>query len=203
MSKIIPFTCLKAQSALQSFEKTRTIPEEILSGNLSLNDIKECFDILSADQIKSYKNLTKAYKKYAKRNLQEIKTQLRSEYIHVINNLETLSSDFGLEHAQKHYREGMNPVTAFCHEIRRCSINYDPDNLYHQWITNILQDRIINNNIISALKQDIYTLNNVIRKYEILFQVDQNIPLELFHAKQTITDFESHLKTFSNVMLDE
>jgi len=154
---------------------------------------------LSLDEQKVADDLIEVYKIYASKNLARIKHNLRSEYNEILNEQQSRSSEFAFPEIMNKYRDSINPLLALHYEIKRWSWNYDPDDLYQQWLIDTVSDHFFHTKVTTALKEDIIVFKNIIKKYSILFEVDKEIPLELFHAKQRIKEFESCLDELSKV----
>lgn len=203
MSQVIQFICLRTQNVLADYNKFKKIPEEILNGTISLEDLVECRPSLSKEEIKILKELKEEVTEYFRNNIDVIKRELRHDYSYVISHFETLKPEYKFSYVMEKYRPDINPVTALCYEIRRVGRKFNPDNLYHAWLNDLVHDYATNSSIIGALKLDIFNLKKILNQYGILINVSGTIPLELFHAKQTISEFEAHIKELSKVSIDE
>lgn len=197
MTKVVKLLCLKVRSALLDFEKTKSVPGILLSGDITISDIQSCIAQFDQKEQKKLKKIITLYKEYCKINLENFKKNLRKEYSNIIFNLHTQHSQFRFSEISSKYRDDMNPVSAFCYELQYISGHLNPDNLYHAWLIDLAADEQFSKNIISAVKRDIYDLQIIIDKYKLLFELDDKIPLDLFHAKQKIKDFEFCLTQLS------
>lgn len=194
MSKVLQFTCLKVHAALIEFQKTKSTPKDLLDGEITVQDIKDCISQFNTTQQKDLYSLIRHYRNYVSRNISIVKRNLREDYKQAISQFQTRDKSFFYPAVMEKYRSDINPITALCYEFKRCFTKYDPEDLYHQWLTNIVTDRKTNKEMVHALKSDIFSLEKILAQYSILFDVDDHIPLELFHAKQKIKDFEDHIK---------
>ena len=200
MSKVVKLMCLKVRSALLDFEKTKSVPSILLNGDITVTDIQSCATQFNHSEQKKLKKIITLYKEYCRVNLENFKKNLRKDYTDIIFNLQTQSEEFRFSEISDKYRDDMNPVSAFCYELQYISAHLDPDNLYHIWIIDLATE--FSKKIISAVKRDIYDLENIIDKYKMLFELDDKIPLDLFHAKQKIKDFEFCLTQLSKFKPD-
>ena len=202
MSKVVKLMCLKVRSALLDFEKTKSVPSILLSGDITVGDIQSCVAQFDHKEQKKLKKIITLYKEYCRVNLENFKKNLRKDYTDIIFNLHTQSDEFRFTEISHKYRDDMNPVSAFCYELQYISTHLNPDNLYHIWIIDLATDKDFSKKIISAIKRDIYDLENIIEKYKMMFELDDKIPLDLFHAKQKVKDFQFCLTQLSKYKPD-
>lgn len=198
MSNVVKLVCLKVRSALLEFQKTKSVPKLMINGDITLSDISSCMSNFNDDEIIQLKKMQGLYKNYCITNKKRFKANLRAEYADAIINFKTRDPDFIFEDIMSAYRKDINPVSALCNELNRMSKSYDPDNLYHQWLIDLVTGKEMNKKLYNALKTDIFVLDNILNKYNLLFSVDSSqIPLELFHAKQKIKEFEKNMEELS------
>ena len=99
----------------------------------------------------------------------------------------------------KKYRSQINPVKALYYELREVRRRYSSENEHHVWLVDLLADKHYKNIIIDSLEKDIKRLERVVRQFYIpIVKNSSSVPLELFHAKQTINDFKHFHQTFSD-----
>jgi hypothetical protein len=198
MNDVVDFVLLRIQHELEKYQKTKTIPFDLLEGAYSIDDIKNSYyEKLSSKHKKIANLLINEYEKKIKENLNSLKHALRKDYTSTINQLETESSDFKFPSVLVKYRTNINPIRALFYELREITRNYNIENEYHSWLRGLLQDREYSNKIVDALSIDIKRLEKIVSRYYLpLIQYTDKIPLELFHARQLIKDFQHYRTTF-------
>lgn len=201
MSDVVDFVLLRIQHELDKYQKTKTVPFDLLEGAYSINEIKnDYYNILNSKYKKIADRLIAAYEKKIKENLNSLKSALRKDYTSTINQLETESADFKFPGVLVKYRTNINPIRALFYEAREVIRSYNPDNDYHDWLIAVLSDHEYNNKIVDALSIDIKRLEKIVSRYYLpLTQYTDSIPLELFHARQLIKDFRHYKNTFISI----
>ena len=94
MSDIINFVCLRIQSELDKFEKTRTIPHALLDGVFTMEDIENCKENMSPKYQRLAKRLMKEYNVNVESNIESMRESLKRDYNHILNHAYTNSIDF-------------------------------------------------------------------------------------------------------------
>lgn len=202
MNNIVDFVLLRIQNELDKYQKSKTIPFDLLEGAYSLDDIKDnYYDKLDAKYKKIADRLINDYEKKLQNNLDSIKIALRKEYTSVINQLETEKSEFKFPSILVKYRPNINPIRALFYELREVTRSYSTENEYHVWLLNLVSDKEYNNKIIDAILIDIKRLERIVSRYYLpMIKYTDSIPLELFHARQLIKDFQHYKKIFISVL---
>ena len=199
MNNIVDFVLLRIQNELDKYNRSKTIPFDLLEGAYSLDDIKDIYyDKLTDKYKKIADRLIREYEKKLSESLESIKTALRKEYTSVINQLETEKSDFKFPSVLIKYRPNINPIRALFYEFREITRSFNIDNEYHVWLLSLIQDKEYNNKIIDALMIDTKRLEKIVSRYYLpMTKYTDSIPLELFHARQLIKDFQHYKSTFT------
>lgn len=201
MNDVVDFVLLRIQHELDKYQKTKTVPFDLLEGAYSINEIKnDYYNILNSKYKKIADRLIADYEKKIKENLNSLKNALRKDYTSTINQLETESADFKFPGVLVKYRANINPVRALFYEARETIRSYNLENEYHSWLIGLLTDYEYNNKIVDALSIDIRRLEKIVSRYYLpLTQYTDSIPLELFHARQLIKDFRHYKTTFISI----
>ena len=125
---------------------------------------------------------------------------LKKEYVAVMNDLSSEHEAFIFEHVRKKYRPGMNPLRALYYEIREVKRTFSSENDYHVWLVELITDKGFRNILEDALTKDVKRLEKIIARYYLpIIKNSTDIPLELFHAKQTISDFRHYAGVFRDI----
>ncbi len=195
---VIDFRILRLQNELEKYRKTGVIPGMLLDGFFSVEDI---FDKFYEQLPKKYQrvadNLKEEYYHSLVENQGQLRAALRSDYEYVMSTLCTEHDSFVIPAILRKYRKDMNPVRAIYYDSRELFRGYDPENHTHHLLIGLLTDPEYNNILLNALERDIASLEKIIKRYYIpLTRMSESIPLELFHARQTIRDFKHYHKTF-------
>lgn len=200
-NNIVDFVLLRIQNELEKYAKSKTIPHDLLEGVYSIDEIKDhYYDKLSAKHKKIADKLIKDYTCKINNNLDSLKKALRREYSVLISNLETDNADFKFPSVLIKYRNNINPIRALYYDTREMIRSYNYENPFHQWLLTMIQDKEFNNKIVDALSIDIKRLEKVVSRYYLpLTKYTNDIPLELFHARQLIKDFRHYKNTFISV----
>jgi hypothetical protein len=198
---VFDFVLLRIQSELDKYQKTKTLPHDLLEGAYSVDEIKHhYYDQLSPKHKKIADRLIKDYQQKMKNSLVSLKCALRKEYASTIAGLETEKSNFKFPSVLSKYRPNINPVRALFYELREITRTYNHENEYHMWLLGIITNNEYNNQLVDALSVDIKRLEKIVSRYYLpLTQYTNSIPLELFHARQLIKDFRHYRNTFIGV----
>ena len=198
---VVDFVLLRIQHELKKYAKSKTIPFDLLEGAYSINDIKiYYYDQLSADYQKIADALINDYEKKITENLGSLKLALRKDYTSTISLLETDSSEFKFPSVLSKYRHNINPIRALFYEVRELVRSFNTDSEYHHWLHGLITDNDYNNKIIDALSIDIKRLEKIVSRYYLpMTKYTNKIPLELFHARQLIKDFQHYKNTFTRI----
>jgi len=201
MNDVVDFVLLRIQNELEKYQRTKTVPFDLLEGAYSIDDIKTSYyEKLSTKHKKIADSLIREYEKKIKESLDSLKHALRKDYTSTINLLETESADFKFPSVLVKYRANINPIRALFYEVREIIRSYNPDNEYQAWLLGLLSDHEYNNKIVDALSIDIKRLERIVSRYYLpMTQHTDSIPLELFHARQLIKDFRHYKNTFITV----
>lgn len=198
--EVINFKCIRIQTELDRYQRSKTIPHDLLEGSFSMDDIEECMEHMSKKHARLAKKLIKQYKSNIENSLVECKKALRVDYSAAIKSLATVDGDFKFPTILIGYRVDINPITALYYETREMVRKFNPENPKHEWLYGLVTDSEFNNKVLSALAKDMKRLERIIsRYYWPLSKLDDNIPLEIFHARQLTKDFKHYYTFFSQV----
>tara|TARA_B100002019_G_C21202804_1_gene564975 strand:+ start:421 stop:1053 length:633 start_codon:yes stop_codon:yes gene_type:complete len=204
MSKgeIIDFVVLRIQSELDRYQRTKTIPHSILDGTYDIEEVADLYiDKLTPKYQRLAKKLQKEYYENITDNLDGLKETLRKEYTSVMNNLNTNHDSFYFSEVMNLYRPDMNPVRALYYQTREVIRRYNPEDPHHYWLIDLITDREYNNIICDALAKDLKKLERILKRYYIpITQLDDWVPLELFHARRTVQDYRHFYSFFQDVL---
>ena len=200
-NNIVDFVLLRIQNELEKYNKSKTIPYDILEGVYSIDDIKDhYYEKLSPKHKKIADKLIKDYTCKINNNLGNLKKALRKEYSFLMSNLESENIDFKFPSILSKYRNSINPLRALYYETREMIRSYNYENQYHQWLLGMIHDKEFNNKIVDALSIDVKRLEKIVSRYYLpLTKYTNDIPLELFHARQLIKDFRHYKNMFISV----
>jgi len=202
MASVVDILCIRIQSELNRYEETGTVPHDLLEGAFSINDIKECMPYYSPKHKKLATKLITDYEVFIEKSIPHLRKNLRKEYNSIINKLETSSSDFMFPTILIKYRNDINPVKALFYETRDMFRRFNPENPVHHWLLELVSDKEFSNQLLDALSRDIKRLERIISRYYWPFtKHDDNIPLELFHARQLMKDFRHYYNFFMGAQL--
>jgi hypothetical protein len=200
MSKgeVIDLVVLRIQSDLDIFQRTKTIPHTILEGTYDIEEIKNVYyNSLSAKHRKIADKLYKEYYERIEENVDSLKLAMKKDYARVIKNKSTEHESFRFKEIMNLYRPGMNPVRAMYYQTRDVIRRFNPEHPYHYWLVDLVCDKEYNDIILDALGKDIRRLERIIKRYYFpLVKHNEEIPLEMFHAKQQLQDFKHYYKFF-------
>ncbi len=199
--EVIDFEVLRIQSELENYSRTETLPHLLLNGAYNLDDIFDAYydkltpkHKLIADHLKSNYDTTLTH------CITSLRIALKKEYVAVMNDLSSEHEAFIFEHVRKKYRPGMNPLRALYYEIREVKRTFSSENDYHVWLVELITDKGFRNILEDALTKDIKRLEKIIARYYLpIVKNSTDIPLELFHAKQTISDFRHYATVFRDI----
>lgn len=140
-------------------------------------------------------------------NYDKFLEDFRKVYYATLVNLKTQSKEFMFPTTLSEYREGINPIVALYYEVKFAQNNFDPTSDEHIWLHTLITDSVFNASVRYALAEDINALNNILAKYYWSFKNDQDqIPLEIYHAKSQISDYIMYIEFFKQALtwnLDE
>lgn len=199
--EVINFEILRIQSELEKYQKTESLPHIILDGVYSLDEIFDLYyDQLSDKHKKIADDLKINYTQTVERCITSLRLSLKKEYSYTMKNLSTEHESFRFTLVLNKYRHGINPVRALYYEFREVSRRFTSTNEYHVWLIDTLTDYNFKNILLDALLKDIQRLEKIIKRFYIPIVKNSNsVPLELFHAKQTVSDFRHYYDTFANI----
>lgn len=197
--EVIDFEVLRIQSELDKYNDTKSLPHIILDGVYSLDDIFEVYPKLSTKHQAIADDLKQNYNTTLTNCITSLRISLKKEYTYTMNSLATEHESFKFAPVMSKYRKGINPIRALYYELRDVKKRYTSTNDHHIWLVDILTDTQYKHIILDALQKDIDRLEKIIKRFYIpIVNNSQTIPLELFHAKQTISDFRHYYEVFSN-----
>lgn len=197
--EVLNFEVLRIQSELDKYNETKSLPHIILDGIYSLEDIFVRYNDLSDRHKIIANNLKENYHTTLKNCITSLRISLRKEYTYTMNNLATEHESFRFDKVLNKYRAGLNPIRALYYELREIRRRYTSTDEYHVWLVDILSDKNYKHIILDALQKDIDRLEKIIKRFYLPITRNTNtVPLELFHAKQTISDFRHYYETFNN-----
>jgi hypothetical protein len=201
MNDVVDFVLLRIQHELNKYQKTKTLPYDLLEGAFSIDEIKEgYYEKLSPKHKKIADRLFKDYAGKINSNLDNLKKALRKEYTVLIVNLESENTEFKFPSVLVKYRNNINPIKALYYETREMIRSFNYENQYHHWLLGMIQDKEFSNKLVDALSIDIKRLEKIVSRYYLpLTKYTNDIPLELFHARQLIKDFRHYKNMFISV----
>ena len=200
MNGLIDFKCIRIQSELDRYQRSKVIPHDLLEGAFDIEDIEQCMHHFSKKHQRIAQRLIDQYTVNINSNLVACKAALRKDYAATIATMATGSSEFMFPTVLHPYRSDINPVTALYYESRELMRSFNPESERHQWLLGVITDKEFNNKIIAALSKDIKRLERIIQRYYLpLSKLNKDIPLELFHARQLTKDFKHYITLFDSV----
>ena len=199
--EVIDFEVLRIQSELENYSRTETLPHLLLNGAYNLDDIFDAYyDKLTPKHKLIADHLKSSYDTTLTHCITSLRIALTKEYVAVMNDLSSEHEAFIFEHVRKKYRPGMNPLRALYYEIREVKRTFSSENDYHVWLVELITDKGFRNILEDALTKDIKRLEKIIARYYLpIVKNSTDIPLELFHAKQTISDFRHYAGVFRDI----
>lgn len=198
---LVNFICLRIQAELDKFQRSKTIPHDLLDGVWNIDDIHECMLGFTPKYERLAHKLIKEYSELINEDVDALKTALRKEYHTLFNNAKTRDKNFHISVIMKKYRPGINPIRALFYETRNMTRRYNPLNETHHLLAELVTDLEFNNKILDALAHDIKKLESIIKRYywPLLKLDEKSIPLELFHARQHMKDARHYYNFFLNM----
>lgn len=198
--EVLDFEVLRIQSELDKYNNTKSLPHIILDGVYSLDDIFNLYSKLSSKHQSIADDLKQNYHTTLKNCITSLRISLKKEYTYTMNNLATEHESFKFAPVMCKYRKGINPIRALYYELRDIKRRYTATNEHHVWLVDILTDSQYKHIILDAIQKDIDRLEKIIKRFYIpIVSNSSHIPLELFHAKQTISDFRHYYKVFNDI----
>ena len=199
--EVIDFEVLRIQSELENYSRTETLPHLLLNGAYNLDDIFDAYyDKLTPKHKLIADHLKSNYATTLSNCITSLRIALKKVYAVVMNDLSSEHEAFIFEHVMNKYRPGINPLRALYYEIREVKRNFSSENDYHIWLVELITDKGFRNILEDALTKDIKRLEKIIARYYLpIIKNSTDIPLELFHAKQTISDFRHYAGVFRDI----
>lgn len=198
---VLNFVCIRIQSELDKFEKTKTIPHDLLDGVWTVDDIEQCIDSYDKKHQRLANRLIKVYSAKAGENLETLREALRRDFIAIGKNARSRTSEFAFPTVLSRYRSGINPIRALYYDCREMVRRYNPINDRHVWLADLMNDLQFTNRLLECIESDTKKLERLIKRYywPITKADPNNIPLELFYAKQMIKDGRFYYQFFSEI----
>ena len=195
---LVNFTCLRIQSELDKYQRSKTIPHDLLDGVWNVDDIHECMLSFTPKYERLANKLITEYSKLINEDVDALKKALRKEYKTLFKNARTRDSNFEIPAIMNKYRGGINPIRALFYEARNVSRRFNPMDDTHHLVADLVTDLEFNNKILDALAHDIKKLESIIKRYywPLLKLDESSIPLELFHARQHMKDARHYYNFF-------
>lgn len=191
MNKIINFDLIRIQSDLDRYSQGLANIESISSR--SVESIKtEYYEKLTKEYQIIADSLIDDYHKFIDLSKEDIMESLKEEYLNLLFSSQTHHDEFQIPKVLQKYRQGINPVQALYYEIRhlhslvRENISLDDADT---WLINLVCEPKFYSKLMTALETDIVKLKSIIVRYYHTLDKTDNIPMELFHAKQRIEEF--------------
>lgn len=202
--EVIDFEVLRIQSELENYSRTETLPHLLLNGAYNLDEVFNAYyDKLTPKHKLIADHLKSNYATTLTNCITSLRLALKKEYVAVMQDLASEHESFIFEHVKNKYRPGMNPLRALYYEIREVKRTFSSENDYHIWLVELLTDKGFRNILEDALTKDIKRLEKIIARYYVpIVKNSTDIPLELFHAKQTISDFRHYATVFRDIDAD-
>ena len=202
--EVIDFEVLRIQSELENYSRTETLPHLLLNGAYNLDEVFNAYyDKLTPKHKLIADHLKSNYATTLTNCITSLRIALKKEYVAVMNDLSSEHEAFIFEHVLNKYRPGINPLRALYYEIREVKRTFSSENDYHIWLVELLTDKGFRNILEDALTKDIKRLEKIIARYYVpIVKNSTDIPLELFHAKQTISDFRHYATVFRDIDAD-
>ena len=196
MSDVIDFICIRITSELDKYQRTKTLPHDLLDGEYTVEDIESCKANFSKKHQKLADKVIKEYNSKINESFDSLKIALRKEYSMLVKTARTRDPKFTFKHLTA-YRPGINPIRALYYETREVVRRFNPEDEKHIWLTGLVTDKIFNNEILDALEHDIKRLERILKRYYWpLLKHEDNVPLELFHVRQLIKDARHYYNFF-------
>lgn len=196
--EILDFNVMRIQSELDRYQRTKTLPHALLEGTYSISEISELYlDKLAPEYRDIANELYKEYYGHLKSNIKSLRSALTKDYTSIMQNLATTHDSFWFKEIMNLYRPGMNPVRALYYQTREVTRSYNPEDPHHYWLKDLITDKEFNNILLDSLHRDVKKLERIIKRYYFpITEVTDDVPLELFHAKQQLKDFRHYYLFF-------
>lgn len=189
MDKVINFNLAKIESELDRYRQGLTSADKFTPHQV--DDLKTDYYEKLTEEYKCIADAFLAdYHRFQNVNREEVIKQLKNDYAVLFKTFCTSDIDFVFPGVLKHYRPGINPVVAIFYEIQNLCAYPERNEEMHYWLEDMLTEPEFNQKLISALEQDIKSLKHIIvQYYRVLKGNEENMPLELYHAKRKIEEF--------------
>lgn len=192
MTKVVDFVCLRIRSEVDKFIKTDIIPDIFLEGFFTIGEIEECAENASPVQAAALKEILTVLHQIEAEKSDHTKQEMKAQYVYVMKNLHTVSSDFMFPTVLSRYRDNINPIRALYYDLKELFTSYSSDSERHVWLLSLLQDPVFYQSLCIAIEKDCSSLTEFFNKYYDILKNDLNdIPLELYHARQLIKDYKN------------
>lgn len=201
MNKIINFDLVRIQSDLDRYSQGLANVENI--SKRSVESIKtEYYEKLTKEYQVIADSLLDDYHKFLNLSKEDIMASLKDEYLNLLFSSQTHHDEFQIPKVLQHYRQGINPVQALYYEIKHLhALVRDGVTLQASdtWLLNLFCEASFYAKLMTALETDIVKLKSIIVKYYHALDKSDQIPVELFHAKQRIEEFSECCAFFRKV----
>lgn len=200
MDKIINFNLARIESELDRYRQGLTRLDKVSPH--SVGDLRTDYYEKLTEEYKNIADVFLAeYQRFQNSNREEIIRQLKEDYADLFTSFATNQSEFVFPGVLKHYRYGINPVVAIYYELQTlCSHPYRNEDM-HEWLEDLLTTKEYNQKIVGALEEDIMKLKHIVVTYfQALRTSEEQIPLELYHAKRKIEEFSRCCAYFKEVL---
>lgn len=200
MDKVINFNIARIESELDRYRQGLTSLDKISPH--SVDDLKTDYYEKLTEEYKSIADAFIAdYHKFQNVNREEVVQQLKKDYAILFRSFATSDADFVFPGVLKHYRYGINPVVAIYYEMQTLCVHPERDEGMHYWLEDMLTEPEFNKKIVTALERDIKSLKHIIvQYYRILKGNEENMPIELYHAKRKIDEFSRCCAYFKDML---
>lgn len=199
MKEILDFVVIRIQHELDKYHKTKIIPHDLLEGAFTLDVIKAQYQNLSVWHQGVADELISNYESAVDDNIDSLKMALKLDYAGAISSLKTTHKKFKFREIMDRYRPGINPIKAMYYETRELCRKYNPEDPHHVWLSALIADREFNHSVQEALAEDAGRLEKIVQRYYIPITKNTSaVPLELFHARQLVKEFQHYQTVFSH-----
>lgn len=200
MSELIDIVCVRVIAVLEQYANSGSLPESLQDHTVTMDDVERCFDQFSNYHQHLAVRMIQHYVDHMKNHLVDLKERLRHDYQHTLENLHTQATGFRFPTVLSRYRSHINPVTALYYDARELLRTYNHEDDRHIWLYGLLADKKFNSEILDALDTDMRSLEKIVKHYQWpMRRLDNSIPLQIFHAKQIISDFSQHYVLFAGL----
>lgn len=201
MSKIVDFVCLRIRSEIDKYIETGEIPDILLEGFFTIEEMTECISNANPLQSAALNEVLAKINEIEAEKSVHVKNQMKKEYRHTMTNLKTNSSDFMFPTVLARYRNNLNPIRALYYELKEIFAGFNPDNDRHIWLLSLFHNHGFNQQLTLAISKDIEMLYEFFDKYNNLLSFESSdIPLELFHARELIKDYQNFCIAFNSAL---